>query len=112
MKLPNASLAIVDRDKITDYLLNAAHPDNGGKAQFFAVGGFSPGRWQDLARALQDLANSVEVSECIQSQHGVKYALDGPIIAPSGAKAWVRTIWIVDKGSDFPRLVTAYPLKK
>ena len=35
MKLPNAEKAVVERTKITDYLLNAAHPDNGGKAEFF-----------------------------------------------------------------------------
>ncbi len=32
MKLPNAAQAVVTRGKIADYLLNAAHPDNGGKA--------------------------------------------------------------------------------
>ena len=32
MKLPNAENAVVEREKIADYLLNPAHPDNGGKA--------------------------------------------------------------------------------
>jgi len=32
MKLPNAHLVLVGREKITDHLLNAAHPDNNGKA--------------------------------------------------------------------------------
>ena len=40
MILPNAEKAIVERDKIVDYLLNAAHPDNGGKATFFESLGF------------------------------------------------------------------------
>jgi hypothetical protein len=35
VKLRNAHLAIVERSKIVDYLLNSAHPDNGGKALFF-----------------------------------------------------------------------------
>ena len=35
MKLPNAEKAVVEREKLADYLLNAAHPDNGGKAAFF-----------------------------------------------------------------------------
>ncbi|HVU27152.1 MAG TPA: hypothetical protein VHG71_05380 [Verrucomicrobiae bacterium] len=38
MKLPNADKAIVERDKIENYLLDASHPDNGGKAQFFGGG--------------------------------------------------------------------------
>ena len=29
MKLPNAERAVVEREKIADYLLNPAHPDNG-----------------------------------------------------------------------------------
>jgi len=31
MKLPNAENAVVEHEKITEYLLNAAHPDNGDK---------------------------------------------------------------------------------
>src|SRR5438128_2782287 len=46
MNLPNANLAIVDREKITEYLLNAAHPDNGGKAAFFAGFGFTHRDWK------------------------------------------------------------------
>jgi hypothetical protein len=36
VKLRNAHLAVIDRGKVLDYLLNEAHPDNGGKARFFA----------------------------------------------------------------------------
>lgn len=32
MKLPHAEKATVEREKIVDYLLNATHPDNAGKA--------------------------------------------------------------------------------
>ena len=41
VKLRNAHLAIVDRSKVFDYLLNEAHPDNGGKAGFFGLLGYS-----------------------------------------------------------------------
>jgi len=44
-------VAIVDRHKIVDYLLNSRHPDNGGKAQFFESLG-SPLRIQRLSSAL------------------------------------------------------------
>lgn len=40
MKLPNAIQAAVTREKIADYLFNPAHPDNGGKADFFKQLGF------------------------------------------------------------------------
>ncbi len=41
MKVPSAHMAVVEREKITAYLLNPAHPDNGGKAAFFRLLGFS-----------------------------------------------------------------------
>ena len=109
MKLPNAHLALVEREKIVDYLLNAAHPDNAGKAPFFFALGFSRDDWQPLAVALARLAEATEVLKSMESPHGRKYILDGRIETPSGQTPVVRTIWIVDRGADRPRLVTAYP---
>ena len=56
VKLPNADKAVVERHKVADYLLNAAHPDNGGKAAFFEGLGFRLSEWETLAKALQKLA--------------------------------------------------------
>jgi hypothetical protein len=109
MKLPNAHLVLVGREKITDYLLNAAHPDNNGKAQFLAALGFHPEDWEALAAAFRKLAQTAEVTESLESPHGVKYVLDGAIETPSGKTPTVRTVWIVDRGRNCPRLVTAYP---
>jgi hypothetical protein len=47
MRLPNATKAIVERKKIVDYLLNPAHPDNGGKAQFFDKLKFRRKEWKE-----------------------------------------------------------------
>ena len=63
MKMPNADLAVVDQDKITDYLLNPAHLDNGGKAPFFLGLGFRRNGWQSLAAALRRLANTTAVTK-------------------------------------------------
>jgi hypothetical protein len=109
MKLPNSHLAIVEREKITEYLLNATHPDNGGKALFFAGIGFWRAGWRALANALLKLAQENEVVVSVESSHGIKYIVDGALITPSGKSPTVRTIWIVDEGSENPRLVTAYP---
>ncbi|HKZ77733.1 MAG TPA: hypothetical protein VJ124_05365 [Pyrinomonadaceae bacterium] len=109
MKLPNANLAIVDREKIADYLLNPAHPDNGGKARFFLSLGFAVAEWLAFADALRKLAVSFEVTEHVESKHGNKYIVTGEIETPSGRGPNVLTVWIVDKGNDKPRLVTAYP---
>jgi hypothetical protein len=43
------------------------------------------------------------------SVHGQKYIVDGMVLTPMGQDVIVRTVWIVDKGENRPRLVTAYP---
>ena len=109
MKLPNAENAVVEREKIADYLLNPAHPDNGGKAPFFLSHGFRPDHWQTLATAFRRLAETAEVHNRVASPHGEKYIVDGRIETPLGKTPLVRTVWIVDAGQATPRLVTAYP---
>ena len=109
MKVPNARAALIEREKITEYLLNPAHPDNGGKAPFFQSLGFSREDWPILAAAFRKLAETTEVNKRLESPYGQKYVLDGRIESPSGRTPVVRSIWIVDRVSDTPRLVTAYP---
>ena len=109
MKLPNAQLAIVEREKITEYLLNREHADNGGKADFFLALGFSPREWEAMAEALRQVAMLAEVSRRVESPHGKKYIVDGEIETPRGKSPKVRTVWIVDTGDSIARLVTAYP---
>jgi hypothetical protein len=111
MKLPNSDKLVVEREKIADYLLNPAHPDNGGKAEFFAKLGFRREEWEVLAAALRVLAQTAEVTSHAKSSHGRKYVIVGPIESPTGRPVAVKTIWIVDKGLDGARLVTAYPHK-
>ena len=111
MKLPNAAKAVVEREKIADYLLNPAHPDNGGKAAFFEKLGFRRKEWKTLAEALQTLAGKADVTESLRSPHGQKYVIVGRIESPVGKSVTVKTIWIVDKGLAGARLVTAYPNK-
>ena len=111
MKLPNSDIALVEEDKITGYLLNPAHPDNGGKAPFFLSLGFTLENWQALALALRKVAQNFPVTKRMESPHGVKYVLDGNLESPGGTAHGIRTIWIIDKGLDVPRLVTAYPHK-
>ena len=53
MNLPNAEAAVVDLRKVTEYLLKAGHPDNGGKAAFFTGLGFETARAEQLATALR-----------------------------------------------------------
>ena len=111
VKLPNADKAVVARAKVADYLLNAAHPDNRGKAAFFEGLGFRRSESETLVKALKKLARRAEITERATSPHGEKYVIVGQVESPTGKAANVQTIWILDKGWDVARLVTAYPHK-
>ncbi len=112
MKLPNADKAMVEREKVRDYLLDPAHPDNGGKAQFFERLGFRRSEWEILADAFLALAHKAEVTHGMKSPHGQKYVIVGRLESPSGRVVSVQTIWIMDKSLDVARLVTAYRHKE
>jgi len=68
MKLPNANNANVEREKIVDYLLNPAHPDNGGKAEFFGtlVGRIeSPGGKSPLVKTIWIVDSGLETARLV-----------------------------------------------
>jgi hypothetical protein len=109
MNIPNREHAVVEHEKVRDYLLNPAHPDGFGKAEFYTAMGFRRETWQVLAGALRQVAVNSPVTKSMTSIHGHKYIVDGLLQAPSGRTAMVRTVWIVDTGKDTPRLITAYP---
>lgn len=109
--LRNAHLAVVERHKLLAYVLNAAHPDNGGKAQFFESLGFTTENPELLAGALRAIAQTGGLVELVESTHGEKYVVDGRVSSQTekGRYRMVRTVWIIDRGAEAPRLVTAYP---
>ncbi len=112
MKMPHGQMAVVEREKVLDYLLNEAHPDNGGKASFFLGLGFTRENWEIFRAALQEAAELGSVTKMMESVHGIKYVIDARLTGPVGRQASVRTVWAVDAGTEQPRLVTAYPRKE
>ena len=108
-KLPNAELATIEGRKIMGYLLAESHLKGTGKAGFFAGFGFRREAAEVLAAALLAHASSNEVLFLQSSQYGVKYVIEGPLVAPDGRAPSVRAVWIVDAGDDAPRFVTAFP---
>ncbi len=109
MKIPNVANAIVETKKITRYLLNLEHDDGESKARFFLGHGFTRRGWRRLAGALRQHARLHEVVEFETVIYGVKYTVIGPMQLPDGTVRDVLSCWIIDNGSDAPRLVTAYP---
>ena len=111
MKLPHAERLRVDREKIIGYLLSAVHPEGGGKAEFFARFGFRIEDWEVLAAALRNHGLRHPVVKTVESSYGTRYAVEGELESPDGRNPRVRSIWIVEKGSVVPRLITALPIE-
>jgi len=111
MKLPNAHLAIVEREKICDYLLNPDHRFGASKARFFFAFDFRVETWEILANALRKHAQQHEVSKVQETGYGLRYQVDGELRAPDGGRPRVRAVWQVDDGQIAPRLITVYPLE-
>ena len=109
MNLPNKDQAVVEREKVRDYLLSPSHPTGKGKAEFFTSMGFQREAWEVLADALRQMARDCPVTKSMTSLHGQKYIVDGVLVTPGGQLPLIRTVWVVDAGHDRPRLVTAYP---
>lgn len=111
MRLPNAQLAVVERDKILDYLLNPAHRYGASKARFFALFGFRVENWEALAEALRQHGQQHEVKRVKETGFGPRYEVEGELSAADGRKPRVCTVWQLDHGQLAPRLITAYPLE-
>jgi hypothetical protein len=109
VKLPNVDRVQIPQAKAVEYLLSPTHPEGAGKAEFFAALGFRHEEWEMLAEALRQVARDFPVTKSMTSPHGQKYIIDGVLPTPSGRTPFVRTVWIVDAGTEMPRLVTAYP---
>ncbi len=105
-RLPGADTAFVDPHKISAYLLNPAHPQNGGKARFFRDHGFAA---EKLAASLADHPQRHPVAHEQASPHGRKFIVHCALASPDGRDPCITSVWIMDAGDDRPRLVTAYP---
>jgi hypothetical protein len=111
MKLPNADRLVVDREKITDYLLNPAHRYGATKARFFTGFGFRLEAWEVLAEALREHGRTQEVAGSRETGFGRRFTVEGELNTPGGRRVRVRTIWQRDEGAVAPRLISAYPLE-
>lgn len=110
MELPYSDRLRVDQAKIVDYLLSESK--GRGKATFFLQLDFRPENWTVLAEAIKVQARSHPVVLAVDSPWGTRYSVDGAIDTPSGRepRPRVRTVWILEAGSDQPRLITAHPV--
>ncbi len=103
-RVPNAEKATIAESKITKYCLN---PEKAHYHEFTAVG-YSQ---EDPERLKRDLLDSVRSSSKAKmyevNEHGER-SFEVETELGVTRKAPFKTIWQIDKGSDYPRFITAY----
>ena len=109
MKLPNAEQALIEPEKVRDYLLSASHPVGRFKSAYLQALGYSQDEWEFLRDELLALAKSDAASPGRPIEYGRKFEVRGTLRGRGGRPAGIVAVWVVRHGEDFPRFVTAYP---
>jgi hypothetical protein len=110
MKLPNVAQAFIDIAKLREYCLDGSHPEGRHKARVFQSALDLSEDDADLLR--QAILAALPEAEAIagdSDNYGSRYVADFEL-SRGTKKARVRTVWIVRRGGDFPRLATCYVL--
>ena len=107
--LPNAGKAIIDPEKLYAYILSSTHPVGRFNAAFFRSYGYSADNWETFEMSLRHLILSCEAVEVTASQFGKKYLVEGPLSGTGTSIVNIITLWVILKGEDIPRFITAYP---
>ena len=109
MMIPNAERAVITAEKLGLYLLNLAHRRGGSKARLLQSIGYTATDWQHLEtqRRAQHLTADVELPTV--TDYGDRYDIVALITGPTGRSILFRSIWQVDLGADYPRLITMFP---
>lgn len=108
MKLPNPHKAVVEIEKLRDYSLNLNHRVGGHKARVFKAAldlTVQEADW--LRERALEIAVTGDAVPGSASVFGDKYVIDA-LINDKGKTALVRFCWIIEFGTDFPRLISCY----
>lgn len=76
---------------------------------FFRALGYSPEDWRRLEADLWNQHLSQDAVLEGDTSYGQKYTIRATLVGPSGQSADVVSVWVVRRGEEFPRFVTAYP---
>jgi len=107
-RLPNAGRAVVGIAKLRDHGLNPLHESGKHKARVFKS---APGVTKEDAEWLRErvleAASGGEAVAQPPSVFGEIFVLDF-FVEREGRQALVRPAWIVEHGTNFPRLTSCY----
>lgn len=107
--LPDAHRAIVDPEKLRDYVLSPDHEHGRHKARvFLSALGIDRGNWDYLREQIVAGVVDAEVSEVRTGRYGLRYSVPMLIEGLNGQTHEVITGWIIEQEGAPPRLTTAY----
>ncbi|MBD1935877.1 DUF6883 domain-containing protein [Microcoleus sp. FACHB-68] len=110
MLIPNAQNAVVDIRKLRDYCLNPDHDDGKHKArQFSSSLCMTADCAEELRQILLTVVKTHEARLGRQDEFGQRYILDFTL-EWQNRSATLRSGWIIEYGSEIPKLTTCYPL--
>ena len=110
MRIPNAERAVVDIRKLRDYCLNPQHDKGKHKARLFtSLLGMDSDDAEELRNTLLETVKTQDAQLGETDAYGQRYTLDFTLNW-RGKQARIRSAWIIETGSDIPKLTTAFPL--
>lgn len=110
MLIPNAQNAVVDIRKLRDYCLNPDHDDGKHKARLFSsILSMTADHAEELRQILLGVVKTHEARLGRQDEFGQRYILDFTL-EWQNRSATLRSGWIIEYGSEIPKLTTCYPL--
>jgi hypothetical protein len=109
MKVPYSEQAYIEREKLTQYLLNFDHSDGASKAAFYEAMGFNLSNVDELEVELLRLIDENEINSVSENQHGTKYVVIGTFYGKEERTRLLKTVWLIENTKQYPRLITAYP---
>jgi hypothetical protein len=71
--------------------------------------GYRADNWQQLVSHIRRFHLNQDVEVRRQTLYGMRYEICAPLETPEGRPLTLRTIWQIDVGTDFPRLITLFP---
>lgn len=108
--VPNAESAVVDIRKLRDYCLNSNHDEGKHKARLFSsILGITSSDAEDLRQVLLEIVKSQVAKPGRRDEFGQRYTIDFRL-EWQGINANIRSGWIIEHGSNIPKLTTCYPL--
>ena len=110
MLIPHADRAEVSAHKLRNYCLNPLHDEGKHKARVFASAlGMTAADADTLRRLLLEAVRTRDARLGYRDTYGQRYVVDFGV-EWRGKRAIIRSGWILEHGSDVPRLASCFVL--